>query len=355
MLVVWDASTGAAVRVVRHEGPVQCAAFSPDGARIASGFEDPRGVLEYEAYAPLDVTDDPLPPEVDELLGDYTVSREWDLDPETSDGVALSIRVSDSETGERAASFYSERLRSYPTAVDWSPDGRWLISASGDGLVVWQVRTASVFHILDVVSVVAASFSFDGRSVAAAGSSGWLVWDHTTNRVLHEGGRNRSDDVADDYTDVAWSPDGLIALGTEEGTVEVVSPSRATVRELEGHTRRITGVSFSADGHVLATKSLDGTVRLWSSETWEALSVLREPARGQSPVAGVAFSPRGTSLVTLGSAGRIARVWDLHLPTIAARRDVAPTTHYANAKIGRQRGGKDGSRPYPLGAAIHTH
>jgi GTPase SAR1 family protein len=38
-------------------------------------------------------------------------------------------------------------------------------------------------------------------------------------------------------------------------------------------------------------------------------------------------------LVTLGSAGRIARVWDLHLPTIAARRDVAPTTHYANAKI----------------------
>ena len=32
---------------------------------------------------------------------------------------------------------------------------------------------------------------------------------------------------------------------------------------LRGHTKRVTGIAFSPDGHLLASGSVDGSIRLW--------------------------------------------------------------------------------------------
>lgn len=329
MLVVWDASTGSPVRVVRHPGPVECVAFSPDGKRVATGYDDDRGTVEPGLVDSFDEEFGfgPLPPEMDELLGDYEVSAEWEEDPDVP-GVRLPIRVSDARTGELDAVFYSESVHSYPTGIDWSPDGRWLVTASRDGLGVWQVRTGTLVHLRrDDGALTAAKFSPEGETVASVGAEGWMVWDHPSGDPVDFGEREQANALA-------WSTNGELAVGTGDGTVEVVRPNGdGAIRYLEGHTRAITAVSFSGDGRLLASKSLDGTVRIWSTDSWEALSVLREPARGQTPLAGMAFAPRGDVLATLGPGGRVVRVWELDPPTIAARRDVAPTTHYANSKV----------------------
>lgn len=55
--------------------------------------------------------------------------------------------------------------------------------------------------------------------------------------------------------------DGLRTDGTVELWSTNETPSR--IKTLYGHMDKITSMSFSADGSLLATASTDGTVRLW--------------------------------------------------------------------------------------------
>lgn len=56
------------------------------------------------------------------------------------------------------------------------------------------------------------------------------------------------------------------------GAVPVVV--RAGLR-LEGHTKDVTGVSFNRDGTLLATSSVDNTVRLWNVAAGQTIRVLQ--------------------------------------------------------------------------------
>lgn len=333
LLIIWDIGSGKPVRVLRHGGACVCAAFSPDAKRIACGLADPRNEgTPYFDETESDL-DNPLPAEIDELLGNYQMSSEWDVNPDAPVGALLPVVIMDVETGEPVASFYSEQIQTAVEAIAWSSDGRKIITASRDGTGVWQTRTGQLLH-LEQGFTTAVSLSEDDSEIGTAGGQFW-------SRIPTSGGSEIDDGFLDDesdwaafgehYTDIAVSAN-VTAVGLTNGLVSVKS-SGAIERYLEGQTRAITSLSFSADGRLLASKSLDGTVWLWDCERWQVLSVLREPARGQRSDAGIAFAPDGYTLATLGPAGKVARIWDLDLATIMARREVAPTVHYANAKV----------------------
>jgi WD40 repeat protein len=74
---------------------------------------------------------------------------------------------------------------------------------------------------------------------------------------------------------------------------------------LEGHTGPITEVTFSPDGSILATSSLDGTIRLWQVSDGSLLNVLEGHTEG---VKSIAFSPSGEWIVS-GSNDRTVRIW----------------------------------------------
>jgi len=65
-------------------------------------------------------------------------------------------------------------------------------------------------------------------------------------------------------------------------------------------------VAFSPDGKWLATRSFDGTVKLWDAGAGQELLTLK----GHSDVVhSVAFSPDGKRLAS-GSADRTVKLWD---------------------------------------------
>jgi WD40 repeat protein/serine/threonine protein kinase len=74
---------------------------------------------------------------------------------------------------------------------------------------------------------------------------------------------------------------------------------------LRGHSRIVTGLTYSPDGKALASVSWDGTTRLWDAATGREVSVLEGGAWD------VAFSPDGKLLTTGGKETGVVTVWDL--------------------------------------------
>ena len=84
-------------------------------------------------------------------------------------------------------------------------------------------------------------------------------------------------------------------VGSSDGTAE-----------LTGHTDTVCSVGFSADGTLLATGGLDGTVRVWDVATAAPLRTLDGPADG---LEWVAWHPRGHVLLA-GSDDFCAWMWN---------------------------------------------
>jgi WD40 repeat protein len=73
----------------------------------------------------------------------------------------------------------------------------------------------------------------------------------------------------------------------------------------------VTGISFSSDDQLLATKSIDDRVRLWRTDRWELVTILAEEAYHGAWLwhNSIAFHPTLPELATLGDKDQIIRIW----------------------------------------------
>jgi WD40 repeat protein/DNA-binding SARP family transcriptional activator len=106
-----------------------------------------------------------------------------------------------------------------------------------------------------------------------------------------------------------YAQDGLVVLEAESALHRALSELHI-LHTLRGHQGVVWAVAFSPDGARLATSSFDFTVKVWDTESGEALLTLANPNGLPNGIgAAVAFSRDGKRLATGGPMAE-AKVWD---------------------------------------------
>ncbi|MCC3469545.1 MAG: hypothetical protein JGK37_27225 [Microcoleus sp. PH2017_06_SFM_O_A] len=76
---------------------------------------------------------------------------------------------------------------------------------------------------------------------------------------------------------VAFSYSGkIVASGSVDGTVRIWDiRTGECLKILQGHTSRINSVAFSSNGKIIAACCRDGTIIIWDAGTGECLKILK--------------------------------------------------------------------------------
>ena len=221
----------------------------------------------------------------------------------------FAVRIIDRITGEVVQTLVEQHCP--VTSISWSPDGTQLVTASLDGIRIWNASTGTVIqHITEIAEGQQAaqivSWSPDGQYLADVGrqSTILIIRDGSSGAVS----RAVNVDRREPLVSVAWSNDSTRIATTVEGSVIRVwnALSWDIASTFDGHVGPVYTVAFSPDDTYLASGGADGTVRIWDLATGQAQIL----AGHTDYVNTVAWSPDGTRLAS-GSRDISVRVWDV--------------------------------------------
>jgi len=152
-----------------------------------------------------------------------------------------------------------------------SPDGGTFVIGGEEGkMALWHTHRPGPPTMLEghKAPIVAVAFSPDGKWIASASWDGTIgLWQPNGRNIRFLRGHNGV------VWDVAFSRDGrTLASSADDGTIKLWNlASMQEAATLHGHEGPVSGLAFSPDGNYLASAG-GWTVRLWNAPTFEEIS-----------------------------------------------------------------------------------
>jgi serine/threonine protein kinase/WD40 repeat protein len=188
-----------------------------------------------------------------------------------ADGRTLAV-ILDSELGRAVLLDLGGRdppitLAGHPglDRLDLSPEGRWVATGTwqGDGVKIWDAHLGTLAHALDVPRSANVLFSPDGRSLVTASGDEYARWDTSSWTRNLQIPRSQA---AGQPGVVAFSPaGGVLAITRSRSLVQLIDASSgrelATLEAPE--PKNVSALAFSPDGLLLAVALDTIGIQVW--------------------------------------------------------------------------------------------
>lgn len=257
---IWLASSGRLLEFIETSHPPNSGlTFSPDGSRVAAVIDDGRVHLwRCEGGQEIPVHSDPI-----FRRGVVAWSPSRELLAASEEG---SFALRDCYSGKPQTSV---PITSETSCIAWSPDGCNLaVGGRTPTIVIWRLSPSGL----------------------------WF-------RVTGPNSNVRA---------LAWSPDGKsFTSGYEDGLLCIWNVEQQKIGQfLDAHKGPICGLDYSRNGVMIASKSVDGSLRILDAQSGKEISTFTETA-DVGATQSVAFSPGKDLLASADFAQGVVRIREI--------------------------------------------
>jgi WD40 repeat protein/tRNA A-37 threonylcarbamoyl transferase component Bud32 len=257
---IWDAATGKRLQTLKgnENRDLTCAAWSPDSQRVL--MADQSDANSLVAVRIWDVAAGKPVVTLDLAESGYRI----DLAQFSPDGKHVLVL----RNGHNAIGIWNTTTGDIACTLG-PPAGVGHLQGVWEGKFVYKARSGRVVDIPaesfnvpgHTGTITYAAYSPDGRRiVTASGDKTARTWDATTGKALHV---LRGHMLPLNHA--TFSPDGTrVVTSSDDDTARVWDAETGDeILTLAGHKAKVHSAVFSPDGKYVATASADGSVRIW--------------------------------------------------------------------------------------------